>query len=203
MSCELLKHERIKKYTKVWMDELRGGKSQLVNTNKLIRFYSGATGLKTGTTSKAGFCVSGSAQKNGMELCAVVLGAADNNARFGTARKLLDYGFANWKLSEVDVSNKLPKSTAVKGGCEGNVAPIAAGKGKYLLSSLESSNLEIKVKLPDSIDAPITKGQKLGTAEVYCNKKQIGSIDVIAAKGVEKFTYFKAVELLFAAALTL
>ena len=203
MSCELLKHDRIKKYTKVWMDELRGGKSQLVNTNKLIRFYSGATGLKTGTTSKAGFCVSGSAQKNEMELCAVVLGAADNNARFGTARKLLDYGFANWKLSEVDVSNKLPKSIAVKGGCDSSVVPIAAGKGKYLLSSLESSNLEVKVKLQDGVEAPLTKGQKLGTAEVYCNKKQIGSIDVVAEKGVVRFTYFKAVELLLAAALTL
>ena len=106
MSCALLKHDLIKNYTTVWMDELRGGQSQLVNTNKLVRFYDGATGLKTGTTSEAGFCVSASAEREGMELCAVVLGASNNDERFGSAKKLLNYGFANWGLHTVTVKKK-------------------------------------------------------------------------------------------------
>ncbi|MBQ2135263.1 MAG: D-alanyl-D-alanine carboxypeptidase, partial [Clostridia bacterium] len=104
MSCELIKHDLIKDYSTVWMDTLRNGESELVNTNKLVRFYEGTTGLKTGTTSTAGYCLSATAQRNGMELAAVVMGGDTSNDRFGGAKKLLDYGFANYIFSKVDAN---------------------------------------------------------------------------------------------------
>ncbi len=203
MSCELLRHERIKNYSTVWMDTLRDGKSQLVNTNKLVRFYDGATGLKTGTTSKAGFCVSATATKNGMELCAVVLGASDNNARFGAARKLLDYGFANWSIHTVEVEQEKLCTVKIVGGVESELLPKVSGTGKYLLSNDESDGITTKISLPKEMKAPIAVGQKIGTAEVLLNGKQIGSIDIIAENAVEKFTFLKAITLLFTSLITI
>lgn len=203
MSCELLKHDLIKKYSTVWMDTLRSGKSQLVNTNKLVRFYDGTTGLKTGTTSKAGFCVSASAEKNGMELCAVVLGAENNDGRFGTAKKLLNYGFATWKLETVKIPQSDIKAQKVLCGTEDTVNMSAVGSGKYLLAVGEKENLKIRLEYFENITAPIFKGQKLGEAVISSGNSELGRIDLVATKKIEKFTFFKSLYLLFSAAISL
>lgn len=199
MSCALLKHDMIKNYTTVWMDGLRGGESQLVNTNKLVRFYEGATGLKTGTTSKAGFCVSASAEKQGMELCAVVLGAANNDERFGTAKKLLNYGFANWGLHTVTVKKKDIPTLKVEKGCEKTATAVPAGRGKYLIENGAEGELKTEINLPETIEAPVAKGQKLGTAKVLFGDKQIGEIDLISTKAVERMTFTIAFGRIFSA----
>ena len=113
MSCELLKHDIIKQFTTIWMDSLRDGSTELVNTNKLVRFYSGATGLKTGTTDNAGCCLSASAKRDGMEIVAVVMNAESSNERFTGAKKLLDYGFANWCLSKPEFDESSIKSIKI------------------------------------------------------------------------------------------
>lgn len=203
MSIELLKHDLIKKYTTVWMDSLRNGESELVNTNKLVRFYSGATGLKTGTTSSAGFCVSGSAEKDGMELCAVIMGAKNNDGRFGNAKKLLNYGFANWKITEVKVPSKKIPTVKVEKGCEGTLELEVAGVGKYLLNKENAESVELKVNAPESIPAPIAKGQKIGSVDVILGKEKLGSIDLISKNEVKKFTFLVALDRILSALLTL
>lgn len=203
MSCALLKHDLIKKYTTVWMDSLRGGKSELVNTNKLVRFYSGATGLKTGTTSSAGFCVSGSAEKDGMELCAVIMGAKNNDGRFGNAKKLLNYGFANWKITEVKVSRKLIASPKVEKGCEDTVKAVPSGVGKYLLSKESEAEITVVPDIPDKVTAPIAKGQKLGTANIMLGDKKLGSIDLVAGNEVNRFTFLVALKRILSALISL
>lgn len=199
MSCALLKHDLIKNYTTVWMDELRGGESQLVNTNKLVRFYNGATGLKTGTTSEAGFCVSASAEREGMELCAVVLGASNNDERFGSAKKLLNYGFANWGLHTVTVKKKDIPALKIERGCEKFIDAVPAGKGKYLIENGAEGELQTVIDLPESLEAPIAKGQKIGVAKIVFGKKQIGEIDLISANTVDRMTFFKAFARIFKA----
>ncbi|MBQ2266574.1 MAG: D-alanyl-D-alanine carboxypeptidase, partial [Clostridia bacterium] len=121
MSSELIKHPLIKDYSTVWMDSLRNGESELVNTNKLVRFYKGATGLKTGTTSTAGYCLSATAQRDGMELVAVVMSGDTSNDRFNGAKKLLDYGFANYSFFEIEADLGDVTSIEVKKGVEGKV----------------------------------------------------------------------------------
>ncbi len=199
VSCALLKHELIKDYTTVWMDTLRGGESQLVNTNKLVRFYSGTTGLKTGTTSQAGFCVSASAKREGMELCAVVLGAANNDERFGTAKKLLDYGFANWRLQTVTVKTKDIPTVAVENGCESTVMAVPSGSGKYLIENGAEGKITTEIELKETVTAPIAKGQRLGSAKVMFGNKKIGEIELIAASSVEELTFLKALGRIFKA----
>lgn len=203
MSIELLKHDLIKKYTTVWMDSLRNGESELVNTNKLVRFYPGATGLKTGTTSSAGFCLSGSAEKDGMELCAVIMGAKNNDGRFGNAKKLLNNGFANWKITEVKVPNKKVPTVGVEKGCENVLELAPAGVGKYLLNKENAESVELSVKAPESMQAPIAKGQKVGRVDIILGKEKLGSIDLVAKNEVKKFTFLVAIDRMLSALLTL
>lgn len=203
MSIELLKHDIIKKYTTVWMDSLRNGESELVNTNKLVRFYPGATGLKTGTTSSAGFCVSGSAEKDGMELCAVIMGAKNNDGRFGNAKKLLNLGFANWKITEVEIPKKKVPVVKVEKGCENILELSPAGVGKYLLNKENAESVELVIKSPKTIAAPIAKGQKIGSVNIMLGKEKLGSIDLIAKNEVKKFTFLVAIDRILSALLTL
>ncbi len=203
ISCALLKHKLIKKYTTVWMDSLRNGESELVNTNKLVRFYSGATGLKTGTTSSAGFCVSGTAEKDGMELCAVIMGAKNNDGRFGNAKKLLNYGFANWKITEVKVDQKLIPSLKVENGCADSVKAVPSGVGKYLLPKESEADITVVPNIQEKFTAPIAKGQKLGTADVMLEGKKLGSIDLVSASDVKKFTFLAALKRIFSALISL
>ncbi|MBO5021106.1 MAG: D-alanyl-D-alanine carboxypeptidase, partial [Clostridia bacterium] len=140
MSSELIKHDLIKKYSTVWMDSLRDGNSELVNTNKLVRFYEGTTGLKTGTTGIAKYCLSATAERNGLELCAVVMAGETSDDRFGGAKKLLDYGFANYSFSVLESELKDTK-VSLKGGVKRKVGVKAEGKVNCLLAKSESADI--------------------------------------------------------------
>lgn len=188
MSRELLKnHPLIKKYTTIWMDTVRNGTFGLSNTNKLIRFYQGATGLKTGFTSGAGYCLSASAQREGMELIAVVMGAETSQARNAACKQLLDYGFANFsvvnpELTEVpDVPVKLGKGDAV-----GVRLGQAAG---LLIDKSQKSSIATEVTLEQSVTAPVSQGQRIGTMTVKAGEQVLTQIPLVAAEGVERLSW--------------
>lgn len=192
MSAELLKHPLIKDYSTVWMDSLRDGQSELVNTNKLVRFYKGTTGLKTGTTSGAGYCLAASAERNGMELVAVIMGGDTSAARFEGAKKLLDYGFANYSFEKVLPEFQAGTRISVKGGEQPDV-PLAAGEGfGYLLKKSERANITQNVNLPASVKAPVKKGDKVGEIEVLSGDTLIGVIDITAQESVKKMSFGRA-----------
>lgn len=201
MSAELIGHERIKKYSTVWMDALRDGKSELVNTNKLVRYYSGATGLKTGTTSKAGCCVSATAERDGLGLVAVVMGAENSNERFSGAKKLLDYGFANWSFCEVTAKEELLGEIAVKGGMTAKIPTEASGTVQLLLKKGKNAEIEQTVQLPQELTAPVRTGQEIGKITLTLEGKTVGEIKVVAAGTAEALTFFSALSELAAALL--
>lgn len=190
MSCELLKHPLIKKYSTVWMDTLRDGESELVNTNKLVRFYEGTTGLKTGTTSKAGCCLSASAKRGDTELVAVIMGATNSNERFSGAKKLLDFGFANYCMSEIKSSAKAEDlKSKVKNGTEKVVYGKAENNVKLLLKKEDAQSVEQRLSMEDEIEAPIHKGDTIGTVDVYIGEELVGKIDIKATKQIDKIKY--------------
>ncbi len=188
MSCELIRHELIKEYSTVWMDSLRDGKSELVNTNKLVRFYKGTTGLKTGTTSTAKYCLSASAEREGLSLVAVVLAGETSADRFEGAKKLLDYGFANYSFSKVESELKETEKEV-----EGGVVPTVKVKAESTVDMLlpKSAKKEIKrvTKWNENISAPIEKGEVLGYVNVFSGEEQIGSIPITAQSEVKKMTF--------------
>lgn len=186
MSRELLRHSDITEYTSIWTDELRGGKFQLANTNKLIRFYSGANGLKTGSTSNALCCLSASAKRDGMQLIAVVLGAPTSEKRFGGARTLLDYGFANYKITKLVEKDEKLCDALIDGGTE-KTADGLAECDKYLLTE-KSGAKEItkRIFLDDKVTAPIRRGDVLGYAEFVCDGKVVDKVDIISKNDVKK-----------------
>ncbi len=188
MSSALIKYDLITNYSTVWMDTLRGGESELVNTNKLVRFYDGCIGLKTGTTGGAGHCLSAAARRDGMTLVAVVMHGDDSNARFQGARKLLDFGFANYAFSAV--SAELPAGCiSVKGG-EKPTVEYAAEDTLSVLTRKGNTEISREVILPDSVKAPIKKGDVLGTVAVSADGEEIGVIEIKAAQSVRKRTLF-------------
>ena len=190
MSCELLKHPLIKKYSTVWMDTLRDGESELVNTNKLVRFYEGTTGLKTGTTSKAGCCLSASAKRGDTELVAVIMGATNSNERFSGAKKLLDFGFANYCMSEIKSSAKTEDlKSNVKNGTEKVIYGKAENNVKLLLKKEDAQSVEQRLSMEDEIEAPIHKGDTIGTVDVYIGEELVGKIDIKATKQIDKIKY--------------
>lgn len=183
MSRELMTHPKIKEYTTIWMDTLRDGKSQLVNTNKLIRFYQGATGLKTGTTSAAGHCLSATAERGNIGFVAVVLGCKTTDERFGGARKLLDYGFANYALYEPSVTlskNSIP----VIHGVERTVPLEVAGLEPILLKKGQEKSVQYTVRLDDDVMAPVEKGQLLGKVTFTIGDKEIATASIVAKKEI-------------------
>ncbi len=201
MSRELMKHEKITEYTTVWMDTLRGGKSQLVNTNKLVRHYSGATGLKTGTTAKAGHCLSATAAKNGMGLCAVILGCATTDERFGGARKMLDYGFANYAVytPEVDVAGLTP--VKVLRGVEKQVSPAADAPQPQLIKKGQEKNMVCETELAGDLEAPVVKGQVIGRIVLKLNGAEVSSYAIRASEDVARMTFGRAFSTLLSALL--
>lgn len=182
----------IREYTTVWMDTLRNGKTQLVNTNKLIRYYPGATGLKTGTTSKAGCCVSATAERDGLELIAVVMGASNSSDRFNGARALLDYGFTNYEVftPQADASLLTPVPV-IHGECE-NVELYADGLRDVLLHKGEGAGVQQRVTIAESAEAPIIKGEPLGDLEFYNENGVVARYSLKAAADIEKLTFSKA-----------
>ena len=196
MSCELIKHQLVKNYSTVWMDSLRDGKSELVNTNKLVRFYKGTTGLKTGTTSGAGYCLSATAQRNGMELVAVIMGGDTSNDRFNGAKKLLDYGFANYSFNCVKPELKKNTTVKVEKGTEKIVKVTAKDNINILLKKSDSAKIIQKVNLKDKVTAPVKKGDKLGSVDVYVGDEQIGSVDITAKSDIKRMNFAVALSLI-------
>ncbi|MBO4692925.1 MAG: D-alanyl-D-alanine carboxypeptidase [Clostridia bacterium] len=192
MSAELLKHPLIKNYSTVWMDSLRGGESELVNTNKLVRFYDGTTGLKTGTTADAGYCLAASAERDGMELVAVIMGGETSPARFEGAKKLLDYGFANYSIAKINPDFKNGTEIAVSGGEQSRVPLLAQGGMEILLKKGAAAEITQKTELPETLKAPVKKRQKVGLIRVMSGKDLIGDIDIVAAKEVKRMSFIRA-----------
>jgi len=190
MSRELLKHSTILNYTNIWMDTIRNGEFGLTNTNRLIRFYKGANGLKTGSTSKAKFCISATAKRDGMQLIAVIMGSPTRDIRNDCAKKMLDYGFANYSIANY----KEGSAGAVKvlGGKKEQIdtyyqsSSMLVGKG-------ENKNIKKTVMLPDSVSAPIKAGDKLGEIIYTLNGNEINKINITAGESVSRLSYMDVI----------
>lgn len=188
MSRELLvNHPDIKKFTTIWMDTVRNGTFGLSNTNKLIRFYSGATGLKTGFTSNAGYCLSASAARDGMELIAVVMGCKTSPERMAACKSMLDYGFANYAL----ITPELPEACAVpvKLGTAESVAAVPGRQDGMLIDKSQKSLVTTSVTLDESVTAPVSRGQRLGTLTVRAGEQVLAEIPLVADTAVERLSF--------------
>ncbi len=188
MSRELLtKHPDIKKFTTIWMDTVRGGSFGLSNTNKLVRFYQGCTGLKTGFTSAAGHCLSASALRDGMELIAVVLGAESSQARFAACKQMLDYGFANFAA----VTPQIPENATVpvKLGTEKTVTAVAADVPGCLIDKAQRDDVTTTVTLEPEVTAPVSQGQRLGTLQIKVGDRVLAQVPLVAAQSVPRLTW--------------
>ena len=188
MSRELIQnHPDIRRYTTIWMDSLRNGASELVNTNKLIRFYEGATGLKTGSTDNALYCLSGTAERDGMELIAVIMKDATSAQRFEDAKTLLSYGFSTYALKQIVPESPLAP-VPVTLGTQATVQPVL-GEGSTLLLEKHQSDLQQSLSLTESVEAPVMKGTPLGTLTVSCGEELIAEIPILAGEEVSRITY--------------
>ncbi len=191
MSKELLSHERIREYTTIWMDSLRNGATQLVNTNKLVRFYKGTTGLKTGTTAKAGHCVSASAERNGLHLIAVVMGSDNSTDRFEGAKALLNYGFANYKTVTPGYDKTLITPVKMIKGSTGSLIPEVGTILPITVKAGEESKIEANVEIATDVEAPVEKGQKLGSITFKLNGTTLAEYPLTAKEEVAKLTVFE------------
>ena len=188
MSRELLVHHPdIKNYTTIWMDTVRNGAFGLSNTNKLIRFYSGATGLKTGFTSGAGYCLSATAEREGMELIAVVMGCETSKERNAACKQLLDYGFANYAVVS-PVPEEKPE-VPVKLGSAAGVRLVPGEQPKLLIEKGLKSGITTEAKLSEAVTAPVTRGQKLGTLTVRCGDRILAEIPLVAETEVPRLKW--------------
>ena len=188
MSRELIRHKKIFDYTSIWLDYLRGDKTQIVNTNKLLRTYDGITGLKTGTTGDAGSCITATAERNGLSLIAVVLGADNGTDRFRDAAALLDYGFAGFETKELSLNDELFPVT-VEGGMQ-NTAKIKCDDVSYItMPKGGGDELKQTLDIPDSIEAPVSEGDMIGSLKFSLGGEEIASFDVVAGETVEKKSF--------------
>ena len=189
MSRELLwKHPKIKEYTTIWMDTVRDGTFGLSNTNKLVRFYPGATGLKTGFTAQAGYCLSASAQREDMELIAVVMGCESSKERFAACKSLLDHGFANYGLITFPED---AQPVQVRLGQQDTVQAVPAQTGSLLIDKDQKSSVRFHTELEEQIAAPVRKGQRLGTLTVYAGEQVLSQIPMVAKESVERLSYWE------------
>ena len=180
-------HPDIRTYTTIWMDTLRDGQFQLSNTNKLIRFYEGATGLKTGSTDSALYCLSATAERDGMELIAVVMHAPTSNDRFESAKVLLNYGFANYTLLPVYPDQALAPVEVLLGE-QATVQPVTSRECAILVEKSQAGSVTTQLSLADSVEAPVEQGQKLGELQVYVDGQLRDTIDLVAAQPVERLS---------------
>ena len=185
----LLHHTEIADYCTIWTDTLRGGETQLVNTNKLLRSYQGITGLKTGTTGGAGVCISASAERDGLGLVAVILGAPSSKDRFDAARTLLDYGFANYQSLTAELPADAPKTLPVARGAEETVELSYTAPGSFLAAKGDDAQLEVQLALPESVEAPVAAGQQLGTVTVLRGGQTLAEYPVTAANDVAALSF--------------
>lgn len=203
MSAELIKHEKIFDYTSIWMDSLRDGKTQIVNTNKLLKTYNGITGLKTGTTNDAGCCMSASASRDKMSLIAVVLGCKTGTERFKDAATLLDYGFANYQYKILSAPEDLKKEIEVEGGMEKSVKIECQVESGFVLPKGSASKLECDIKLPETLTAPIKSGDKIGKVVYTVDGNELESFDISATSETEEINFGSVVNLLYNALIAL
>ena len=190
MSRQLLVHHPdIKKFTTIWMDTVRNGTFGLSNTNKLVRFYQGCTGLKTGFTSAAGYCLSASAQRDGLELIAVVMGADSSQNRFSACKQMLDYGFANYALVEPEIreGNMVP----VRLGTQQAVSAVPAENPQFLIDKAQKGSVSIQITLDESVTAPVSQGQRVGTLTMKAGDRVLSEVPMVAAEGVSRMTWWQ------------
>lgn len=193
---EVMKHKLILKYSTVWLDSLRNGKTELNNTNKMINKYNGMTGLKTGTTSNAGFCLCATATRDGISFVSVVLGAQTSDERFALTQELLDYGFANYKLDNIKIDNSKLKTVKVKNGVDKSITPKCELNKKLLLPK-NSDKITYEYSFLDEVKAPVKKGDKLGFITVYSGNKKISSIELKSDKNIKSVTFLYILKKMF------
>lgn len=190
ISRELLRHDEIRKYTTIWMDTVRDGKFGLSNTNKLVRFYEGTTGLKTGYTSTAGHCLSASAMRDGIELIAVVLNCGSSADRFQSAKALLDYGFANYALASAEPTEPLQPIHVTLGTCD-TLTPVLQETAPILIEKGEQAKITRTVSVCEEIAAPVAAGQQLGTLTMSAGERVLAEIPIIAPESIERLTLWE------------
>jgi D-alanyl-D-alanine carboxypeptidase (penicillin-binding protein 5/6) len=188
MSRELIKHKKVSEYATIWMDTIRDGEFGLTNTNRLVRYYQGITGLKTGSTSKAGFCVSATAKRDGMELIAVIMGAESSDIRNSCATKLLDYGFANYSIYEDN--NTDYGSVKVLGGVK-NQANLNSETYTALVPKGTNKKINKEIEILESINAPIKKGDIIGKVKYISGGEIIGENNIYCSENIEKITFWE------------
>lgn len=203
MSKELIKHEKIFDYSSIWLDTLRDGKTQIVNTNKLLKTYNGITGLKTGTTDDAGCCMSATAQRGDVSLIAVVLGCDTGKERFADAAALLDYGFANISVVELELPQDMPSQIKVDGGMESSVQINCPVSSKVVVDKGREADIKSTVKLSESVAAPVEENQKLGTLIYTVDGKTVSECDITAVSCVEEISYISVLGEIFNSVITL
>ncbi len=189
MSVELLRHDLIRKYTTVWMDSLRDGATQLVNTNKLIRFYQGATGLKTGTTSKAGCCISASAEREGTHLVAVVMGSATSDDRFNAAKALLNWGFANYETVTPVPDESLLADVNVIGGYQSSFTPSVETPVPMLMKKGSAASLVQSAQLVTDVNAPVAAGETVGTLKLTVDGETLAEYRIVSPEEIKKLDF--------------
>lgn len=187
ISRELLKHSKIFDYTTIWMDSLRGGSFGLSNTNKLIRFYKGANGLKTGSTSVAKYCLSATAERDGMQLIAVILCAPSTAERFSSATSLLDFGFANYEVAGESVTNVSVPYVRVAGGTTEQILPEISGDG-FIVKKGNADKIETRFEMESEVSAPVEEGQILGDAVYTIDGNEIARRTVVAGEAVPRIS---------------
>lgn len=190
MSRALLSHKKIKDYTTIWMDTVRDGKFGLSNTNKLVRFFKGTTGLKTGFTSQAGYCLSASAERDGIELIAVVMHCETSADRFQSAKALLEYGFANYALVSAATEEALP-TVRVLLGKQTILTPVLQESAPILIEKGEQSHVRKTVELCEEITAPVAAGQQIGTLTIATDERVLARIPILAPAKIEKLSLWE------------
>jgi len=190
MSRELIKHKKILEYSSTWMDTIRDGSFGLTNTNRLIRFYKGATGLKTGSTSKAKFCISATANRDGMELICVIMAADTRDTRNAEAKALLDWGYSNYELYKCGTENL--GEIRVEGS-DDRVIKVSGGEFACVVKKGSASKIQKRVELLPSIVAPLKKGDKIGNITLVLGDETVGSVDIVSCDNVERIGYFQLI----------
>ncbi|MBO5440410.1 MAG: D-alanyl-D-alanine carboxypeptidase, partial [Clostridia bacterium] len=188
MSRELIKHQKVSEYATIWMDTIRDGEFGLTNTNRLVRFYKGITGLKTGSTSKAGFCVSATAKRDGLELIAVIMGAESSDIRNACATKLLDYGFANYSIYQNEGANL--GTIKVLGGTKDNVA-IKFDSYNSLENKGNKNKITYETNINENIEAPVKKGDVVGEIKYMLNGEIIGKSEIYCIENINKISFWE------------
>lgn len=188
MSRELIKHKKILEYSSTWMDTIRNGEFGLTNTNRLVRFYKGATGLKTGSTSKAGFCISATATRNGMDLICVIMAADTRDIRNEEAKKLLDWGFANYEVFRADAESL--GQIKILGGTRDEVG-IGQAEFSCVVKKGDAAKIQKQTDLPESIKAPVKKGDVVGKTVFRIGDDVVGQSDIISMSDVDKISFWQ------------